>query len=180
MKHYQFVVTLCAVALAIIAGPLAARADSLDDASVRLFNVQKNMAEKNNDSQAQFHLAQMYELGLGTPEDPVQARAWYQRAAASGHPMAERQLREMDRQHDTEQTSAAALAPPKPPNFFPDKQPVTAATIRPQATSPIAPEARTPEQERRNAEAKARAERKRAAEALLRQMLAKPHRELFE
>ena len=37
------------------------------------------------DSAAQFHLALMYELGVGVVQDPTAAAAWYRRAAEQGH-----------------------------------------------------------------------------------------------
>jgi TPR repeat protein len=188
IKHSKLVATLL---VALVAAPVTVCADALDDASVRLFNVQKSMAEKKNNSHAQFYLAQMYELGLGTREDPAQARSWYERAAAGGHPMAQRQLREMDRhekeaalerQRAAEQVKAAVAAPLELPKTAPAPLPPAAEVARPRAVPvPVAtPEAKTHEQERREAEAKARAERKRAVEAFLRKQLANPRQEVFE
>jgi TPR repeat protein len=120
--------------------------------SVRLFLMQKALAEQKGDVQAQYYLAQMYENGLGTPEDMDQARLWYERAAAKGHPMATRQLQELARarqEGDAAQQRAAEAA---------------------RATAEVA----------RRAKDKARAERKRAVEEYLRRQLAHPVGEPFE
>ena len=41
---------------------------------------------------AQYHLAVLYDSGMGIPEDDAQAVAWYQRAAEQGHRMAQYNL----------------------------------------------------------------------------------------
>jgi len=44
------------------------------------------------DSDAQYHLAYLYENGLGVPKDEVKALELYQQAANQGHPTAQNNL----------------------------------------------------------------------------------------
>ncbi len=51
---------------------------------------------EDGDLEAQYQLAQRYELGIdGLRKDPQTALLWYQRAAAEGHPGAKKALEEM-------------------------------------------------------------------------------------
>lgn len=51
---------------------------------------------EDGDLEAQYQLAQRYELGIdGLRKDPQTALLWYQRAAAGGHPIAKKALEEM-------------------------------------------------------------------------------------
>lgn len=162
-----------------------------DDTSVRLFNMQKSLAEKKGDAQSQYYLAQMYEYGLGTDEDPRQARLWYERAAAKGHPVAKRQLTELTRaehaaaeeqRRAAEQLKAATLAPPERPEPAPVAAPRAAEPVRAVAPPPRVPsvDAHAAEQARRQEAERLRAERKRQVQAMLRERLANPTPEPFE
>jgi TPR repeat protein len=42
---------------------------------------------KKGDAEAQYHLGMMYNNGIGTPQDRSQAFAWFQKSAASNHPL---------------------------------------------------------------------------------------------
>ena len=92
---------LLVVAVLAVTGP--ARAD--DDATAkRLYELQLEQAEKG-DPQAQYHLGEMHEYGLGTPENDAAALDWYRRAASQKHLAAMRKVREL----------TAAKAKPKAP-----------------------------------------------------------------
>ncbi len=175
-----------AVALGVTVTPV--RAADADDMSVRLFLMQKALAEQKGDVQAQYYLAQMYEHGLGTPEDAEQARLWYERAATKGHPMAKRQLQELARAKQ-EAASRPAVEPAKaavaPAHAAPPPQ------VAPQTQTPAAPRAAVnadqtrPDTEpaaeaARLAREKARAERKRAVAEYIRRQLANPVGDPFE
>lgn len=167
------------------AAAMSARAADANDMSVRLFMVQKALAEKNGDVQAQYYLAQMYENGLGTPEDMDQARLWYERAAAKGHPMAKRQLQELARakqEADAERQRAAGAAKAgfATPRAAPDPQAPAAAPVAAVDADKTRSEAEAAAEAARRAKDKARAERKRAVEEYLRRQLAHPVGEPFE
>src|SRR5262249_8643752 len=49
----------------------------------------KEMAEKNNDPNAQYYLAQDYSRGRGVDRDPNQAMRWYRKSADQGHAVAQ-------------------------------------------------------------------------------------------
>lgn len=176
-----------AVAIGLAVPPV--RAADVDDMSVRLFLMQKVLAEQKGDVQAQYYLAQMYEHGLGTPQDPEQARLWYERAASKGHAMAKRHLQELARAKQ-EAASRAALEPVKAAVAAPDAAPESQVT--PKTQTPVAPPraAATADQTRPETEAaaeaarlareKARAERKRAVEDYIRRQLANPVGDPFE
>jgi TPR repeat protein len=165
------------------AAATSARAADANDMSVRLFMMQKTLAEKKGDVQAQYYLAQMYENGLGTPEDMDQARLWYERAAAKGHPMAKRQLQELARaqqeaEAERQRAAGAAKAGFATPRAAADPQAPAAASVA-AGDADKAPREAEAEAARR-AKDKARAERKRAVEEYLRRQLAHPVGEPFE
>lgn len=58
------------------------------------FAIWKPLAE-DGDTQAQFWLGQMYDLGRGVGRDFGQAAVWYRRAADAGLPMAQHNLGRM-------------------------------------------------------------------------------------
>lgn len=178
----SFGVALCtAVSLGMSA--TWARAADADDMSVRLFAMQKALAEQKGDVQAQYYLAQMYEHGLGTPEDPDQARLWYERAASRGHAMAKRQLQELARAKQ-EAAPRPALEPAKVATPEPQVAPPTQAPVlAPQAAVNVDQARRETEaaaEAARLARDTARAERKRAIQEYIRRQLANPVGDPFE
>lgn len=114
-------------------------AQASDDVSVRLFNAQESLAARG-DAQAQYYLAEMYEQGLGTAANPQQALEWYRKAAAQGHAMSQRKLKEFT-------ASPATPAKPKPASApaptaaqeavqaQPPPQPASVAPVHPAPTS---------------------------------------------
>lgn len=176
-----------AVALGVTVTPV--RAADADDMAVRLFLMQKALAEQKGDAQAQYYLAQMYELGLGTPPDAEQARLWYERAASKGHPMAKRQLQELARARQEAEPPPAAeavrAAIPAPqvagePPVRPPAPGGTAAAPNAVDADQARLEAQAAAEAARRAHEKARAERKRAVEEYIRRQLAKPVGDPFE
>lgn len=63
----------------------------LDTLQERLFKVQLFLA-KGGDRAGQYYLAEMYEKGLGTPQDLKEALAWYKKSAELGHTKAMEKL----------------------------------------------------------------------------------------
>ena len=72
-------------------GLACAEADDTDTASVKLFKVQQYLA-KSGDAAGQYYLAEMYEKGLGTPQNLDQALIWYKKSAELGNTKAEEKL----------------------------------------------------------------------------------------
>ncbi|WP_127476207.1 SEL1-like repeat protein [Sulfurivermis fontis] len=82
-----------------------------------LFNYQQKMANIGN-AEAQFNLAEMYAQGQGVQADPIQARHWYEAAAAQGYEPARRKLAALDAGEPLVKIAAPApapVAPPRPP-----------------------------------------------------------------
>jgi len=50
------------------------------------FNAMVALANKG-DAEAQYHVGMMHNNGIGTPKDPRQAFEWFQKSAASNHPL---------------------------------------------------------------------------------------------
>src|SRR6476619_3867744 len=50
------------------------------------FNAMVALANKG-DAEAQYHVGMMYNNGIGTQKDPKQALEWFQKSAASNHPL---------------------------------------------------------------------------------------------
>jgi TPR repeat protein len=157
------------ISLSVPGGMWAAPAEAadLDDVSVRLFKMQQARAERERSAQAQYYLAQMYDFGLGTPEDNEKAREWYKRAADQGLAVAKLQLQELKRAEQEEKvdlqraagrTKAGAQA--SNPAVQSGGQSVAAGT------------AVVDDAARRAAREKARAERKRRAMEALRKATA--------
>ncbi len=79
------------VIILLLFGLTGVQADEPDAVEVRLFKVQLFLA-KSGDAEGQYYLAEMYEKGLGTPQDMQQALAWYKKSAELGNPKAEEKL----------------------------------------------------------------------------------------
>jgi TPR repeat protein len=90
-------------------------ATGLDDADVRLFQVQLSLAEKG-DAHAQYYLGEMHEQGLGTVQNIAEAFKWYAKAAEQGDVWAKRKLAhraEIEADYKKDQAAESLkLAPP--------------------------------------------------------------------
>ena len=64
--------------------PLIIHAQEPDAVQERLFKVQLFLA-KGGDPEGQYYLAEMYEKGLGTPQDMKEALNWYKKSADLGN-----------------------------------------------------------------------------------------------
>ncbi len=64
--------------------PLIIHAQEPDPVQERLFKVQLFLA-KGGDPEGQYYLAEMYEKGLGTPQDMKEALNWYKKSADLGN-----------------------------------------------------------------------------------------------
>lgn len=84
------------VVVMLLFGLSAVQADDSDPAEARLFKVQQFLA-KSGDPAGQYYLAEMYEKGLGTPQDMQQALLWYKKSAELGNPKAEEKLANWDK-----------------------------------------------------------------------------------
>jgi hypothetical protein len=76
------------VALCVFSPAFAAESE---DVQVRIFKLFLQRAQEG-DMNSQFIVGHRYEIGVGTNQDMEQAHAWYQKAAAQGHPMAQQKL----------------------------------------------------------------------------------------
>jgi len=100
---------------ALLAAPLYAA--ELGDSYVKLFQVQSQLASGGS-AGAQYSLGEMYEQGLGTPEDLQKAYEWYEKAAEKGdvrakHKLASRASSSADESARTQATLAEATAEEK-------------------------------------------------------------------
>ena len=77
----------------------AQAADDNETVEAKLFKVQLFLA-KNGDPAGQYYLAEMYEKGLGTPQDMQQALIWYKKSAELGNPKAEEKLANWDKSQE--------------------------------------------------------------------------------
>lgn len=85
MTRMQFIGSIL---LALTIATPAAWADSPDE---RLFQAQMMLA-KRGDPGAQYYLGEMYEQGLGTPQNLNEAFKWYDQAAKKGNRLATRKI----------------------------------------------------------------------------------------
>ena len=74
---------------ALLSAPIYAA--ELGDSYVKLFQVQSQIASGGS-AGAQYSLGEMYEQGLGTPEDLQKAYEWYEKAAEKGDVRAKHKL----------------------------------------------------------------------------------------
>ena len=87
------------VIVLLLFGLSIAQAEEPDDVESRLFKVQLFLA-KSGDPAGQYYLAEMYEKGLGTPQDMQQALMWYKKSAELGNPKAEEKLVNWDKSQE--------------------------------------------------------------------------------
>lgn len=80
----------------LLSGLSSAQADEPDSVESKLFKVQLFLA-KSGDPAGQYYLAEMYEKGLGTPQDLQQALVWYKKSAELGNAKAEEKLANWDK-----------------------------------------------------------------------------------
>lgn len=81
---------------AMLLAASSAWADKMDQQSVDQFQAQLNLAMKGN-SESQYRVGEMYELGLGTQRDSSMAFLWYNKAATQGNAQAKDKLVALDR-----------------------------------------------------------------------------------
>lgn len=74
----------------------AVHADPKDETSVRIFQVQMQLAQ-SGDAAGQYYVGEMYEKGLGTNQDLKLAQAWYTKSAAQGNALAKDKLANWER-----------------------------------------------------------------------------------
>ena len=102
------IMTISAIGLALAASPwMAGKAAAADDeAAPAALSQTANLVSKDQaaaiarwrtraaagDIEAQYNLGQAYRQGNGVPEDPVEAEAWYRKAADRGHMLAQARL----------------------------------------------------------------------------------------
>lgn len=79
--------------LAILVLPVGSAAAFAPPDTKDLQNLQT--LARQGDTEAQIRLGDLYAKGRGVPQDHVQARSWYAKAAAQGHPIAQNNLAEL-------------------------------------------------------------------------------------
>ncbi|MCK7580101.1 MAG: SEL1-like repeat protein [Chromatiales bacterium] len=84
---------LAAFSLLLLALAVPAYAEDEPDIQVRIFKTYLEQATAG-DTNSQFIVASRYESGKGTTPDMEKAYEWYERAAAKGHPLAQRKVEE--------------------------------------------------------------------------------------
>lgn len=86
---------LAAFSLLFLALAVPAHAEDEPDIQVRIFKTYLEQAQAG-DTNSQFIVASRYENGKGTARDVDKAFEWYEKAAAKGHPLAQRKVEERD------------------------------------------------------------------------------------
>jgi hypothetical protein len=119
---------LAAFSLLFLVLAVSAHAEDEGNIQVRIFQTYLEQAMAG-DSSSQFIIASRYETGKGTTRDLDKAYEWYGKAAAKGHPLAQRKVEERQ----------AAKNPGAPVERIADK--LAAAESR-QLTKPAPPAAR--------------------------------------
>jgi colicin import membrane protein len=160
-----------AIFLAVPAFSQAANSDE-QDAEVR-FGIQLTAA-LNNNREAQFLVAQMYEQGVGTPQNLRMAHLWYTKSAKQGYAPAVEKLDNWEKARQESESLARERAEQQKRRQAEAEATAAAKAAREEATAKAAQE-RAEQQKRRQAEvaaaakaareeATAKAARERAAE----------------
>jgi colicin import membrane protein len=149
-----------ATAICLAAPAFSQAANSNEqDAEVR-FGI-KLTAALNNDREAQFLVAQMYEQGAGTPQNLRMAHLWYTKSAKQGYAPAVEKLDNWEKARQESESLAQARAEQQKRRQAETE--AAAKTAREEAAAKAARE-RAEEQKRRQAEAAAAATAKTARE----------------
>jgi hypothetical protein len=148
-----------ATAICLAAPAFSQAANSNEqDAEVR-FGI-KLTAALNNDREAQFLVAQMYEQGAGTPQNLRMAHLWYTKSAKQGYAPAVEKLDNWEKARQESESLAQARAEQQKRRQAETE--AAAKTAREEAAAKAARE-RAEEQKRRQAEAAAAATAAKAA-----------------
>lgn len=158
--------TVMALATAIfLAAPALSQAANSNeqDAEVR-FGI-KLTAALNNDREAQFLVAQMYEQGVGTPQNLRMAHLWYTKSAKQGYAPAVEKLDNWEKARQESESLAQERAEQQKRRQAEAEAAAAAKAAREEAAARAAREQRAAEeQKRRQAEAAAAAAAKAASE----------------
>jgi colicin import membrane protein len=149
-----------AIFLAAPAFSQAANSDE-QDAEVR-FGI-KLTAALNNDREAQFLVAQMYEQGVGTPQNLRMAHLWYTKSAKQGYAPAVEKLDNWEKARQESESLAQERAEQQKRRQAEAEAAAAAKAAREEAAAKAARE-RAEQQKRRQAEAAAAATAKAARE----------------
>lgn len=132
------------------------------DAEVR-FGI-KLTAALNNDREAQFLVAQMYEQGVGTPQNLRMAHLWYTKSAKQGYAPAVEKLDNWEKaRQESESLAQERAEQQKRRQAEAEAAAATAKAAREEAAAKAARERAAEEQKRRQAEAAAAAATAKAA-----------------
>jgi membrane protein involved in colicin uptake len=143
----------------------AVSAEDQDPMQVRLFKVQMFLAQ-GGDAEGQFYVAEMYEKGLGTPQDMKQAHTWYSKSAEQGNPKAIERLAKWNQDQDeAAKQKDRAAAEARAAEALKAKQAEAAAKAKQQAEAEAAAKARAEAAAKARAESEAAAKAKQQAEA---------------
>jgi hypothetical protein len=154
-----------ALATAIfLAAPALSQAANTNeqDAEVR-FGIQLTAA-LNNDREAQFLVAQMYEQGVGTPQNLRMAHLWYTKSAKQGYAPAVEKLDNWEKARQESESLAQERAEQQKRRQAEAEAAAAAKAAREEAAAKAARERAAEEQKRRQAEAAAAATAKAASE----------------
>jgi hypothetical protein len=145
-----------ATAICLAAPAFSQAANSNEqDAEVR-FGIQLTAA-LNNDREAQFLVAQMYEQGVGTPQNLRMAHLWYTKSAKQGYAPAVEKLDNWEKARQESESLAQERAEQQKRRQAEAAAAATAKAAREEAAAKAARERAAEEQKRRQAEAAAAA-----------------------
>ena len=134
------------------------------DAEVR-FGIQLTAA-LNNDREAQFLVAQMYEQGVGTPQNLRMAHLWYTKSAKQGYAPAVEKLDNWEKARQESESLAQERAEQQKRRQAEAEAAAAAKAAREEAAAKAARERAAEEQKRLQAEAAAKAAREEAAKTV--------------
>ena len=151
--------------------PCDVRAQEPDAVQERLFKVQLFLA-KGGDPEGQYYLAEMYEKGLGTPQDMKEALSWYKKSADLGNSKAMEKVANWEKnQVEARKAIERAEAEARAADIAKEKQlkekqlAETAAAKAAQARAEAAKAAEAKARQQAEAEAAAKARARQLAEA---------------
>ena len=144
--------------------PTGVHAQDTDAVQERLFKVQSFLA-KGGDPEGQYYLAEMYEKGLGTPQDMKEALSWYKKSADLGNSKAIEKVANWEKnQIEVRKATERAEAEARAADIAQEKQLAEAAAKAARAETAKAAEIAKARQQA-EAEAAAKAKAKQLAEA---------------
>ena len=146
-----------------LAAPAFSQAANSDEQEAEVRFGIKLTAALNNDREAQFQVAQMYEQGVGTPQNLRMAHLWYTKSAKQGYAPAVEKLDNWEKARQESESLVQERAEQQKRRQAEAEAAAAAKAARDEAAAKAARERAAEEQKRLQAEAAAKAAREEAA-----------------